>query len=311
MMLFTRALHRNLRPLTRSNTTLAATVYYRVNYHDGAATALTCPSEKVKWSYAELWSQISSVAGGLKSAGFGQGQVFATDVAATSIGNVLLQCGASHNGAQIMTVANPEDLEKQREMVYVSGAVMSSSSSFLAKSDLDVKQVVSDVKGKGEEGVTDRSLDLAYYKPDQLVSCRAVYLAGVGTAGLLKTKPTDIICIATSTNNLFGMGGLISGFVRNATVYLPDMNNLDLADSTFVLTDMENIDKVRAAAKKGSKLRGGVVMVEDSEGEIPLVLHDKLDVEGTALYQIVKDAPDSTVMRPLFDACVDTYYDYK
>jgi hypothetical protein len=265
----------------------------------------------VSWNYKDLASQIGSVAGGLQKAGFADGQVFATDAAPTSTANVLLQLAASNNGVQFMTVANRDEFEKLRESVHVDGAVLSSSNSFLASTDLALKVSMSDVTGKAPESATDRSLPLAFYGSDENVSNRTVYLGGVGTAGLLRIMPGDKLCIATSTNHLFGMGSVVSGFVRNATVYLPDMDSLDLADSTLVFTDMKNIDKVRAAAKSASKLRGGLVMMEDFGGEIPAVLHDTQDVEGKALRVVVKEAENSKVMRALFDACADTYYDYK
>jgi len=308
-----RVAQRSAQALSRSNTTLAGTVSYRTNYHEGGATALVCAREKVKWTYNELWSQIDSVAGGLANLGYGQGQVLATDVAATSASNVVLQCATAHLGVQFMTVESAEQLEKLRNSVHVTGAVMSGGSSFLAKSDLSVKSVMSEIKGKGNPGVTDRSLDLAYYGTDQVTSNRFVYLGGIGTAGLLGVTPADTLCIATSTNHVFGMGGVISGFARGAAVYLPDLNNLDLQQSTLVLTDRTGIDKVRAAAKKGSKLRGGVFMAEDYGNEIPLVLNETEteEVAGTAIRILVKEAAQEKVMRELFDACKDTYYAFK
>merc|ERR1711935_616599 len=109
--------------------------------------------------------------------------------------------------------------EKLRGNVHVTGAVMSSGNSFLAKSDLPVKSVMSEIKGKGNAGVTDRSLDFAYYGTDEVTNNRFVYLAGIGSAGLLETGPNDIVCIASSTNHLFVMGGVISSFNRGAAAY--------------------------------------------------------------------------------------------
>jgi len=306
-----RAIRRGGQALSRSNTTLAGTVSYRCSYQDGGATALVCAREKVKWSYNELWNQIDSVAGGLAQAGYGQGQVLASDVAATSASNVVLQLASAHLGVKFMSVESAEQFEKLRGNVHVTGAVMSSGNSFLAKSDLPVKSVMSEIKGKGNAGVTDRSLDFAYYGTDEATNNRYVYLAGIGSAGLLETTPNDIVCIASSTNHLFGMGGVISSFNRGAAAYLPDMGNLDLQQSTLVFTDSKNIDKVRGAAKKGSKLRGGVIMAEDFGNEIPLVLNETEDVEGTPIRILVVDAPQEKVMRELFDACKDTYYDFK
>jgi len=212
-----------------------------------------------------------------------------------------------------MTVESAEQFQKLRNSVHVSGAVMSGGSSFLAKSDLPVKSVMSEIKGKGNPGVTDRSLDLAYYGTDQVTSNRFLYLGGIGTAGLLNVTPNDTLCIATSTNHIFGMGGVIGGFVRGAAVYLPDLNNIDLQQSTLVLTDKTGIDKVRGAAKKGSKLRGGVFMAENYGNEIPFVLNETEteDVEGTAIRILVKEAAQEKVMGELFDACKDTYYAFK
>merc|ERR1712194_499880 len=144
-----------------------------------------------------------------------------------------------------------EHFEKLRGNVHVTGAVMSSGNSFLAKSDLPVKSVMSEIKGKGNAGVTDRSLDFAYYGTDEVTNNRFVYLAGIGSAGLLETGPNDIVCIASSTNHLFGMGGVISSFNRGAAAYLPDMGNLDLQQSTLVFTDSNGIDKVRGAERDG------------------------------------------------------------
>jgi len=308
-----RAAWRGSQALSRSNTTIAGTVSYRTTYHEGKATALVCAREKVKWSYDDLWNQIDSVAGGLAQHGYGQGQVLATDVAATSASNVVLQCAAAHLGVKFMTVESAEQFEKLRDRVYVTGAVMSGGNSFLAKSDLPVKSVMSEIKGKGNPGVTDRSLDLAYYGTDQALNNRFLYLAGIGNAGLLNIKPGDTLCIASSTNHMFGMGGVISCFVRGAAAYLPDMDNLDLQESTLVLTDKQGIDKVRGAAKKGSKLRGGVFMAEDFGNEIPLVLNETEteDVEGTGIRILVREAAEEKVMGEFFDACRDTYYSFK
>merc|ERR1712194_667615 len=106
------------------------------------------------------------------------GQVLATDVAATSASNVVLQLASAHLGVKFMAVESAEHFEKLRGNVHVTGAVMSSGNSFLAKSDLPVKSVMSEIKGNA--GVTDRSLDFAYYGTDEVTNNRFVYLAGIG-----------------------------------------------------------------------------------------------------------------------------------
>jgi len=289
----------------RTNTTIAETVYYRCNYHDKAAVALVCDRAKIKWSYEELWNRITTLAGGLSSLGYAQGDVVATDVL-DPVGNVLLQLAVSHNGMTMMTTKDAGELDQLAQSVPVRGAVMAQSSSFLNDTCLSMKNSIAEIKGKAAAGCTNRNLDLAYYGTTSVTTNREAYLAGVGTAGLLEIVPEDKICIATSTNKLVGIGGVVSGFVRNATVYIPDMANLDLGESTFVITDDSSLEKVRNAAKKGSKLRGGLVHMKSGDD----VLIATEDIAGVAC-RIVGSASDSEILRPLFDTCKNTYYSFK
>jgi len=287
----------------RTNTTIAETVYYRCNYHDKAAIALCCPHEKVNWTYEELWSNIATLAGGLKSLGYGQGDVVATDT--ISVGNVLLQLAAAHNGMVVATAKDVSQLEELAQKVSLSGVVMANSSSFLSKTSLTMKNAIMDIRGQPHPGVTDRGLPLAYYNPTRATPNREVYLVGVGTAGLLEISPSDTLCIATSSNTLVGMGSVVSAFVRNATVFIPDMANLDLAEATLIITDEKSLNTVRKA-KKGTKVRGGMVQIDGGED----VLHKTEDVGGVKL-RILSNGSESEVMRPLFDSCKDTYYSFK
>lgn len=288
----------------RTNTTIAETVYYRCNYHNKEALALISAREEVQWSYAELWKRISSLAGGLKSMGFSQGDVIANDFQ-NGVGTVLLQLAASHNGMKVMTVANEGQLNELSKVVPVKGAVMANSSSFLSNSSLQMKASIADIQGKASEGITNRNLDLAYYNSAEASNNREIYLNGVGMAGLLEIKAVDTICIATSINKALGIGSLVSGFVRNAAVYIPDMANLDLGDSTLVIADEGALDSVRKAASQGSKLRGGVVMKGGDD-----VLHATEDIAGVKL-RILGSGSEAEIMRPLTDACKDTYYSFK
>merc|ERR1711865_796688 len=190
-------------------------------------------------------------------------------------------------------------------MVPVRGAVMASKSSFLSKTSLSMTSSIADIKGKAPEGNTDRRLPLAYYNTADVTTNRELYQAGVGLAGLLEITPDDTVCIATSTNKLAGMGSVVSAFVRNATVYIPDMANLDLTDTTLLITDEVALETVRKA-KKGSKLRGGLVQVNGGEE----VLWATEEVGGVNL-RILGAGSKSEVMRTLFDSCKDTYYSFK
>jgi len=288
----------------RANTTIAETVYYRCNYHNKEAVALVSAHEEVQWSYGELWKRISSLAGGLKSMGFSQGDVIANDCQ-NGVGTVLLQLAASHNGMKIMTVANEGEFNELSKVVPVKGAVMTNSSSFLSKASLPMKASIEDIQGKASEGVTNRNLELAYYNTAEVSTNREVYLNGAGMAGLLEIKAADTICIATSINKALGIGSVVSGFVRNAAVLIPDMANLDLGDSTLVITDEDALHTVREAASQGSKLRGGVVMKGGDD-----VLLATEDIAGVQL-RILGSGSEAEIMRPLTDACKDTYYSFK
>eukprot|EP00419_Tripos_fusus_P023385 CAMPEP_0172713368 /NCGR_PEP_ID=MMETSP1074-20121228/62259_1 /TAXON_ID=2916 /ORGANISM="Ceratium fusus, Strain PA161109" /LENGTH=311 /DNA_ID=CAMNT_0013537449 /DNA_START=53 /DNA_END=988 /DNA_ORIENTATION=- len=289
----------------RANTTIAETVYYRCNYHNKEALALISPREDVQWTYGQLWKQISSLAGGLKSMGFSQGDVIANDCQQHSVGTVLLQLAASHNGMKVMTVLNEGEFNALSRVVPVTGVVMENNASFLSNASFPIKASIADVQGKAPEGVTNRNLELAYYHSAEASTNREVYLNGVGMAGLLEIKAADTLCIATGMNKALGIGSAVSGFVRNAAVYIPDMANLDLGDSTLVITDEGGLDMVRGAASQGSKLRGGVVMKGGDD-----VLHATEDVVGVKL-RILGSGSEAEIMRPLTDACKDTYYSFK
>jgi len=289
----------------RTNTTIAETVYYRCNYHDKAAIALLCPQEKIKWSYEELWSRITTLAGGLKTMGYQEGDVIATDIV-HPVGNLLLQLAVSHNGMAMMSTKDAGELDQLVQSVPVRGAVMTNSSSFLSKTSLSIKGSITEIKGKATEGVTNRRLDLAYYGTADVTTNREAYQAGVGTAGLLEITQEDTLCIATSTNSLVGIGSVVSAFVRNATVYIPDMAKLDLGDTTLIITDGDALETVRKAVKTGSKLRGG--LVQKSGGETVLLATE--DVGGVPI-RILGSESASDAMRPLFDSCKDAYYAHK
>jgi len=260
--------------------------------------------EEVQWSYGELWKQISSLAGGLKSMGFSQGDVIANDCQ-NGVGTVLLQLAASHSGMKVMTVASEGEFDELSKVIPVKGAVMANTSSFLSKVSLPMKAPIADIKGKATEGVTNRNLELAYYNSAEASTNREVYLNGVGMAGLLEIKAADTICIATSMNKALGIGSVVSGFVRNAAILIPDMANLDFGDSTLVITDEAALDTVRKAASQGSKLRGGVLMKGGDD-----VLLGTEDMAGVKL-RILGSGSEGEIMRPLTDACKDTYYSFK
>jgi hypothetical protein len=290
----------------RTNTTLAATVHYRCLYHDGDRLALVCPHEKVKWSYKELWAKISEMAGGFKQLGYQEGEIVVTE-AQNSTANLLVQLAASHNGMRVLTVKNAEELERLAPSFgpALKGAALPTKSSFLKDAPVFLKNLIPEIKGKDEGGITNRDLDLALYGDTKHVPNRQLYLVGVGTAGLLEAKKDDQICVAASLSHWFGVGCVISAFVRNATAYIPDPSKLDLQDSTLLITDSHQLEAFRAVAKAGkSKLRGGLVKV----GSGNLVLNAKEDVGGVPLFTL---GSDDDHMRRLFDATKDTYYSYK
>lgn len=290
----------------RTNTTLAGTVSYRTLYHDGDKLALVCPHENVKLTYNQLWSKISELAGGFKQLGYQQGEIVVTE-AKHSTANLLVQLAASHNGMRVLTVKNAEELERLAPEfgAALKGAALPTASSFLKDSPLFMKHLITDIKGKDEGGVTNRDLDLAFYSSTTNITNRMLYLVGVGTAGLLDIKPDDQVCIGAPLSHWLGAGSCISAFVRNATVYIPDLSKFDAKESTLLITDKHDLDKWRGGSKAGtSKIRGGMVKV----GSGNLVLNEKEDFSGASLHTI-GDSKDH--MRPLFTASVDMYYSYK
>jgi len=291
----------------RGNSTIAGTLYYRCSYHDSKKVALICPHEKVQWTYGEFWEHVQRVAAGLKGLGYQQNSVVATDMKNT-VPNLLLQMAAAHNGMVVLTVKNAAELDKLSEQIPVQGAVLASSGSFLSKATFPTTSLdaaaLAKLSGKATEGATNRDAPLAYYSSAQETTNREIYLYGVGTAGTLEINDGDKVCVAASLNHPFGIGGAISAIIRNAAIYLPDMENPDLQDSTVVITDTHKLPSLRDAAAKGSKVRGGIVKVGSGFD----LLTDKEALAGAELWTM-GSAPN--VFRPLFDACVDTYYSYK
>lgn len=291
----------------RSNSTIAGTLYYRCAFHEGDRTALVVPHEKVKWTYKEFWDNVQRVAGGLKKMGYHSGQVIASDMG-NSVANLVLHMAVAHNGMQVLTVKNKEELDALTEQVFVDGAVMSSGASFLSKASFPNSSLeasaFAQLAGPVSEGATDRMANLAYYSSPNPVTNREVYLYGVGTAGTLEIKPDDQVCIGVSLNHPFGMGSVISAIVRNATVHLPDLSKPELGDSTILMTDTHKLAALRDAAKGGSKLRGGIVKVGSGYD----LLNEKEKVGDAELWTL---GSGEEVFRPLFDACVNTYYPYK
>eukprot|EP00931_Biecheleriopsis_adriatica_P097886 TRINITY_DN71750_c0_g1_i1.p1 TRINITY_DN71750_c0_g1~~TRINITY_DN71750_c0_g1_i1.p1 ORF type:complete len:310 (-),score=47.39 TRINITY_DN71750_c0_g1_i1:177-1106(-) len=291
----------------RSNSTIAGTVGYRCNYHQPDRLALTCPHENVEWTYGELWGRVQKVAGGLKGLGYQPGSVIATDLN-HSASNLLLQLAVAHNGMLLMTLQDKGKLDELSPQVQIDGAVMTGGSSFLAQASFPMKSLdVNDfmkLSGKAIEGATDRNYPLAYYGSATPTSNREVYLYGVGTAGTLEMEPEDQVCVAASLNHPFGIGGAVSAFVRNSTVHLPDMNKIDLKDSTILITDKHKLSSVHDSVKSGCKLRGGLVKVGSGSD----LLTDKEQIGDVQLWTL---GTGDKIFRPLFDACVDKYYSYK
>jgi len=297
---------RALKPISRTirtNTTIASCVYYRCTYHDKTGVALVSPSEQVKWNYEELADKIMTTAGGLAKHRYGQGDVVATDTH-DGVGNLLLQLAASHLGMQVATVRSAKELEDISNNVYIKGAVMSSDSSFLRETSLEQKHVMKELEGKPPEVITDRSLDLAYYGSPRAITNREVYLHGVGIAGLLEITPSDKVCITAPLASPFGLGSAVAAIVRNATIFLPDVAKMDVDGSTLISTSME-----RASLYKGvnaASLRGGVLQVNDGYD----LFADTEEIAGVQMRK-VGTGQESEIMRPLSDACKDTYYSYK
>jgi hypothetical protein len=260
----------------------------------------------VKWSYEQLRDKIAGLAGGLATLGYQTGDIVATEATQSTM-TLLMQLAASHNGMKVLTVSSAEELDRITPQIYVKGAVMQSKSSFLNDASVSKKTLITDIKQKAsdKEGCTNRDLDLAYYGNSEPVPNRRLYLAGVGTAGLLEIQKADQVCIGSSLSSMIGVGGFMSAIVRNATVYIPDLSNPDLHESTILITDKDRLDTFRGITTSGkSQLRGGLVQVSDGDK----ILNSKEDLAGASLYTM---GESSTYMRPLFDACVDTYYSYK
>jgi hypothetical protein len=295
----------------RRNSTLAGTLYYRINYHNKEKLALRCPKEKVEWSYEELWGHVQRVAGGLQKAGYRQGTVIATDLENT-VSNIVLQLAVAHNGMSIVTVKSKEEMEQIGAQVDVSGAVMSSGSSFLSSTTFPIPNMeaaaLAKLAGKAIEGATERDYPHAFYSSGAATTNREIYLYGVGTAGTLEMEPDDMVCVASSLNTPFGMGGVISAFTRNSAVYLPDLKKPDLNESTILITDADHVASIRGSAPSDSKLRGGIVKTGPVDSEDYDLLNKKEELAGAQLWTL---GSGDDVFRPLFDACVDKYYAYK
>jgi len=297
---------------TRSNSTIAGCLYYRISYHDSKKTGLVAPHEGVKWSYGEFWSRVERAAGGLKSLGYQPGSVIATDLT-NSVANVLLQLAVAHNGMQLLTVKSKEELDRLAPMLPVMGAVMTDSSSFLQSASFDIKTIdaasFKKLEGKAGEGATDRNADHAYYSSENPNTNREIYLHGVGTAGLLETQPEDSVCVAANLNHPYGMGMVMSAIVRNAAIYLPDMANPEVADCTLLATDKHHLQTLAGTVKADAPLRGGIVKVGSGTDVLGKTGHPaKEPFAGTELFAVGSGEP---IFRPLFDSCVDKYYSYK
>jgi hypothetical protein len=246
------------------------------------------------------------MAGGFKQLGYNQGEIVVTE-AQHSTGNLLVQLAASHNGMRVLTVKSAEELERLMPDLgsAIKGAALPTASSFLKDAPVHMKHLITDIKGKPEDGVTNRDLDLAFYSSATNCPNRMLYLVGVGTAGLLEIKKDDQVCVAASLSHWLGMGCAVSAFVRNAAVYIPDLSKLDMQESTLLITDKHQLDAFRGVSKAGkSKLRGGLVKV----GSGNLVLNDEENIGGASLFNLGSSAD---YMRPLFNDSVDTYYSYK
>jgi len=292
----------------RANSTIAGTLYYRISYHDVNKLALICPHENVKWTYGEFWGHVQRVAGGLRKMGYQPGAVIATDLQNT-VSNLLLQMAVAHNGMFVMTLKNAEELGSISAQIPVQGAVMTSSTSFLSKASFPMASLeasaFSQISGKPTEGATDRDATLAYYSSTKATGNREVYLYGAGTAGTLDLTTDDQVCIAASLNHPFGIGGVISAIARHSTIHLPDLNKLDLQDSTILITDKHKLTAVREAAKDGSKIRAGVVKVGSGYD----LLLEKERLGDAELWTL--GTGEGEIFRPLFDSCVDKYYSFK
>lgn len=291
----------------RANSTIAGTLNYRCTYHNADKLALLSPQENVKWSYGEFNGHVQRVAGGLKKMGFQPGAVIATDMKNT-VPNLLLQMAVAHNGMRVMTVKNAEELGSLSAQVPVEGAVFAGGNSFLSKASFPIAgleaEAFANIAGKVTEGAPDRNAILAYYSSKKPIGNREVYLYGIGTAGTLEILPDDQVCIAASLNHQYGIGGVVSALVRNASIHLLDLSKPELLDSTLLITDKHQLGPLREAAKSGSKIRGGVVKVSSGYD----LLLEKEKIGNAELWTL---GGGDQVFRPLFDSCVDTYYSFK
>lgn len=291
----------------RTNSTIAGTVYYRCSYHNPGALAVSSPHEGIEWKYDELWSNITRVAGGLKSMGYAPGDVIASDLGLSAY-NILLQMACAHSGMTVLTVNDAAEFDRLSLAVNVRGAVAKDSSSFLGNVPvehpiLDVEGLKS-LQGKLVEGATERKQTLAYYHKPSGTRNREVYLYGVGTAGTLEIEEKDQMCVACSLNDPFGMGSVVAAIVRNASVYIPDMANPDLRGSTIVVTGADTLSKLKV--ESAPKIRTGIVKTGDGYD----LLEEKKQIGNVALWQL-DDGLQKKTFRPLWDACVDKYYSYK
>jgi hypothetical protein len=280
----------------RSNSTIAGTVYYRCNYHNPERTALISPTENIKWTYGELWAQVMKVAGGLTKAGYGPGSVIASDLDRNSE-SILLQMAVGHNGMQLLTVHNEDELN--RSSVHVNGTVAASTSSFLKGATVSELQKSG---GKAGEGAVDRGAPHAYYNSDTPTGHRQIYLHGVGMAGMLEIKAGEQVCVAASLNTSFGMGGVLSAVVRSGIIYLPGVTPQEMGDSAVLVADGDSFDKFRG--KKNPNLRAGFVKIEDYNGETGIPnISGFTELGGIRIHQVAVAGS-----HPLFDACNNTFY---
>jgi hypothetical protein len=278
----------------RSNSTIAGTIYYRCNYHDPERVALISPSEDIKWTYGELWSQVMVVAGALKNSGFSAGDIVATDLDYTSQ-SLLFQFAIAHEGMQLLTVKDAAQYNSLAPRIGVAGAVSNSLPGGISFSD------VKNAGGKASEGATDRNYDLGYYRSGNIAGNRQVYLHGVGLAGLLAVKPCETVCVAASHQSVFGMGCVLSAIVRSGIIYLPPVDSPDLGGADVVVADEAGAEALKG--KTDSSVKRGLVKVgkyNESTG-IPLI-NGSQEFAGTRVYTLGAEGK-----HPLFDACSDTY----
>jgi hypothetical protein len=225
-----------------------------------------------------LWKEISQLAGALTKAGYHSGSIVRGD-STSNVSNLLLQMAAAHNGMQ---VAFGNDVEVDGSMTVAE---------------------LKELGGKASEGATDRDADLAYYHSPEPTSNRQAYLHGAGIAGLLQVKPTDQVCVAASLEHVFGVGAVVAGIARSATVYFPPAGSADIGDSTLIIADQAGLDSMSGASRK--ELRNGLVrnLEYRSSNEIPMVLPSQLELDGVSLYGLSQKGKSY-----LFDPCKDTFW---